>query len=187
MTKALARLACRLLLALVAALPAPAALATLAEVAPPPVVAVFPIEIADTSGEPPNPQWPERVTAVTHELAVQLAASGQYREVELAPADMQAAASLPVYRCDGCWRDLARKAGADAVAITVVHKTSTLISSLHVWLLDVATQQTIRQGAVSLRGDTEEAWRRAVGFLLRRGILNPDASQPMLSSPFPGG
>ena len=73
------------------------------------------------------------------------------------------------------------------MAISVVHKTSTLISSLHVWLLDVATQRMLRQGAVSLRGDTEEAWRRAVGFLLRRGILNGDASRPMLSSPFPAG
>ena len=73
------------------------------------------------------------------------------------------------------------------MAIAVVHKISTLISSLHVWLLDVETQQIIRQGAVSLRGDTEEAWRRAVSFLLRRGILSEDARQPMLSSPFPGG
>jgi hypothetical protein len=186
-TKTPARLACQLLLILAAALPAPAALAALAQDAPPPLVAVFPIEIADTSGEPANPQWPERVATVTHELARQLAASGQYREFELPPAAAQAGDTRPVYRCDGCWRDPARKAGADAVAITVVHKTSTLISSLHVWLLDVATQQTIRQGAVSLRGDTEEAWRRAVDFLLRRGILNVNASQPMLSSPFPGG
>ena len=184
---ALARPACRLLLVLLAALPVRPAHATLADDALPPIVAVFPIEIADTSGEPPNPQWPERVTAVTHELALQLAASGQYREVELAPAAVQAVATVPVYRCDGCWRDLARNAGADAVAISVVHKTSTLISSLHVWLLDVATQRMLRQGAVSLRGDTEEAWRRAVDFLLRRGILNGDASRPMLSSPFPGG
>jgi hypothetical protein len=93
----------------------------------------------------------------------------------------------PIYRCDGCWRELAREVGADAAAITVVHKISTLVSSMHVWLVDVATQKLIRQGAVSLRGDTEEAWRRALGFLLRRGILSDGGGHPMLSSPFPGG
>lgn len=186
-TRTPARLASPILLMLAATLPASAARANLAPDAPPPLVAVFPIEIADTSGEPPNPQWPERVTAVTHELARQLAASGQYREIELPSATGQPGDTRPVYRCDGCWRAPALAAGADAVAIAVVHKTSTLISSLHIWLLDVATQQTLRRGAVSLRGDTEEAWRRAVDFLLRRGILNADTSQPLLSSPFPGG
>ena len=72
-------------------------------------------------------------------------------------------------------------------AIAAVQKMSTLISSLHVWLVDVESGRLLRKGAVSLRGDTEEAWRRAVDFLLRRGILDPDPGRPMLSSPFPGG
>ena len=81
----------------------------------------------------------------------------------------------------------ARAAGADEAALAVVHKMSTLIASLHVWLVDVPTGRTLRKGAVSLRGDTEEAWRRAVAVLLRRGILDPDPEHRMLSSPFPGG
>ena len=171
-------------LALALLSPATAALAALADNAPPPLVAVFPIEVVDTSGEAANGQWPGRIAAVTHALAGQLAESGRYRTVELAPGD---AAEGPVHACAPCWRDPARKAGADAVAIAVVHKMSTLIASLHVWLVDVPTGQPLRQGSVSLRGDTEEAWRRAVAFLLRRGILEPNAAHPMLSSPFPGG
>jgi hypothetical protein len=93
----------------------------------------------------------------------------------------------PLYACGGCWRDVARSVEADTVAIAVVHKMSSLIASLHLWLLDVETQRTVWQGAVSLRGDTEEAWRRAVSFLLRRGVLGDDPGRPMLSSPFPGG
>jgi hypothetical protein len=181
------RLAAGVLVALAAVQIARPSAAALGETDEAPTIAVFPIGIADTSGEPPNPQWPERVAAVTAELARLLDASGKYREVDLASIRDRLAKVGPVYRCDGCWRDLAREVGADAVAIAVVHKISTLISSLHVWLLDVETQQIIRQGAVSLRGDTEEAWRRAVSFLLRRGILSEDARQPMLSSPFPGG
>jgi hypothetical protein len=177
----------RLLLMLAAALHAWPAAAESADAGPSPAIAVFPIEIADTSGEPPNPGWPARVTVVTDQLAQLLVASGKYRAVDLAPVRDRLAAAGPVHRCGGCWRDLAREVGAEAVAITVVHKMSTLISSMHVWLLDVATQRTIRRGAVSLRGDTEEAWRRSVGFLLRRGILDEDAARPTLSSPFPGG
>ena len=180
-------LACQVVLVATAEVRAGPALATAADVATQSTVAVFPIEIADTSGEPANPQWPQRIRTVTAELALQLAASGKYRPVDLGAASDRIAAVEPIHRCDGCWRGLAREVGADAAAITVVHKISTLVSSMHVWLVDVTTQKLIRQGAVSLRGDTEEAWRRALGFLLRRGILSDRGGHPMLSSPFPGG
>ena len=145
-----------------------------------PLVAVFPIDVHDTSGEPPNPQWSQRIVVVTHALAAQLAASGRYRTVEVTAAE-------PAWRCVECWRGPARAAKAEVAAIAAIQKMSTLISSLHIWLVDVGSGQLLRRGAVSLRGDTEEAWRRAVAFLLRRGILNPDSDRPMLSSPFPGG
>ena len=182
-----ARLACRILLIAAAIFQARPAAAAFAGGAPPPTVAVFPIEVADTSGEAGNPQWPERVAVVTGTLARELTASGRYRAVDLTSERGRLAGMAPIYRCDGCWRGLAREVGADAAAITVVHKMSTLVSSMHVWLVDVTTQKLIRQGAVSLRGDTEEAWRRALGFLLRRGILSDGGGHPMLSSPFPGG
>ena len=35
--------------------------------------------------------------------------------------------------------------------------------------------------------DAIEAWRRAMGYLLRRGVLSPEPARQMLSSPFPGG
>ncbi len=174
-------------LAVAALVPGRTARAELTDLSPPPAVAVFPIEVADTSGEPSNPQWPARVAAVTVELGQELAASGRYRVVDLDPMRERIAALDPLYACGGCWRDIARSAHADTVAIAAVHKMSTLIASLHLWLLDVATQRTVWQGAVSLRGDTEAAWRHAVGFLLRRGLLGGDSGRPMLSSPFPGG
>lgn len=161
--------------------------AALAEVAPPIVVAVLPIEVADTSGEAANPQWPGRIAVVTGMLAQILSESGRYRAIDLTLEGDRLAPMAPIYRCNGCWLGVVQETGADAVAITVVHKMSTLIASMHVWLLDVATQRTIREGAVSLRGDTEEAWQRAAGFLVRKGILSDKEGQPMLSSPFPGG
>lgn len=148
-----------------------------------PLLAVFPVEVVDASGEPANPQWPDRIAAVTRQFAERLAGSGRYRTVELAPAD----ATRPAHQCAACWREPARAAGADAAAISVVQKMSTLIAALHVWLIEVPTQKLIWQGAVSLRGDTDEAWRRAMDYILRRGILSPEGGRQMLSSPFPGG
>ena len=171
------------LLALVAALPLRPALAALASDHTPPLVAVFPLAVVDTSGEPPNPQWPERTAAVTHLLADRLAGSGHYSTIEARPADP----GRPVHQCAPCWRDPAREAGADLAAIAVVQKMSTLIASMHLWMIEVATQKLTWQGAVSLRGDTDEAWRRAMDYLLRRGLLAPEPGRQMLSSPFPGG
>jgi hypothetical protein len=172
------------LLAIAMALPFRPASATLAADHPPPLVAVFPLEVVDTSGEHSNPQWPGRIETVTRQLADQLAASGSYRTIAAVPAGPDAGAA---FRCAPCWREPARAANADVAAIAVIHKMSTLIASLHLWLVDVGSQKLLRQGAVSLRGDTDEAWRRAMDYLLRRGILNPDPGHRMLSSPFPGG
>ena len=172
-----------LLLMLLAPVAARPSFATLATERVAPLVAVFPLEVVDTSGEPPNAQWPARIATVTRLLAERLAASGQYRAVELQPADPD----QPLYRCATCWRVPAQTAGADTAAIAVVHKLSTLIASLHVWLIEVETQKLTWQGAVSLRGDTDEAWRRAMDYILRRGILSPEPGRQMLSSPFPGG
>jgi hypothetical protein len=174
-------------LALALALPAGPAAAVLADAAPPIVVAVLPIEVVDTSGEAANPQWPERIAAVTGSLARALSESGRYRAIDLTPEQDRLAPMAPIHRCNGCWLGVVRATGADAVAITVVHKMSTLIASMHVWVLDAATQRIIRQGAVSLRGDSGEAWERAAGFLVRKGIAGEDQGRPMLSSPFPGG
>lgn len=66
-----------------------------------------------------------------------------------------------------CWRDPAREAGADLAAITVVQKLSTLIAALRGWLIEIPTRKLISEGAVSLRGATDEAWQRAMLYVLR--------------------
>ena len=76
---------------------------------------------------------------------------------------------------------------ADLAVVAVVHKMSTLIASMHVWMVDVSSRRIVRQAAVSLRGDTGEAWSRAVTYLVRNSLLNDDPAHPSLSSPFPGG
>jgi Protein of unknown function (DUF2380) len=150
-------------------------------------LAVFPVELADTSGEAAKPGRAGQVAATTGELADLLEGSGRYREVDLSPLRDDLAAAGPLHRCGGCWIDMARRAGAEVAAVAVVHKVSTLVSSMYVWLVDVAARRVVRSGAVSLRGDTDEAWRRAAGYLARNVLLNESPDHPSLSSPFPGG
>ena len=153
----------------------------------PPTVAVFPIEFADTSGEPPGAGRAGQIAAATEDLAGLLAGSGRYRPVDLASIRERLDAAGPLSRCHGCWLDLSRDAGAAIAVVTIVHKMSTLISSMEVWMVDVASRRVLRNGAVSLRGDTPEAWHRAVGYLARNALLSDDADHPSRSSPFPDG
>jgi hypothetical protein len=154
---------------------------------PPRLTAVFPVELADTSGEAPRPGHGGRSAAVTAELGDMLAASGRYRPIDLAPIAARLAAAGPLHRCDGCWLSMAHDAGAELAVVTVVHKMSTLVASMHLWVVEVATRRVERKAAVSLRGDTDEAWRRAAAYLVRTRILAEEPARPSLSSPFPGG
>ena len=66
---------------------------------------------------------------------------------------------------NGCERDLARLVQADRVLIGAVDKVSTLIGSLRLRIVDVATGQSIFSRVLGFRGDTDEAWQRAARFL----------------------
>jgi hypothetical protein len=160
--------------------------AAAAEDGRPQMLAVFPVELADTSGEAPKPGRAEQIAATTGHLASLLEGSGRYRAADLGPLRDRLAGAGPLYR-DDRWVAMAREVGAEAAALTVVHKMSTLISSMHVWLVEVATGRVLRAGAVSLRGDTEEAWRRAADYLVRNVLLSEAPGRPSLASPFPGG
>lgn len=153
----------------------------------PPTVAVFPVELADTSGEPPRPDRAGQIAATTAELAQLLAESGRYRPVDLAPIDADLAAAGPLAGCHGCWLAMSRTVGATIAVVTIVHKMSTLISSMEVWMVDVANRRVLRNGAVSLRGDTAEAWHRGIGYLVRNALLSDDRTHPSRASPFPDG
>jgi hypothetical protein len=55
----------------------------------------------------------------------------------------------------------------DAAGIGAIDKVSTLIGSLTLRIADVETGRNIFVRAVSFRGDTYEAWQRAMRSLIR--------------------
>jgi len=134
--------------------------------------AIFPVELWDTSGEGAKPGQAERLALATRTLTQLLDASGQYRDVDLRPFAAQVAATEPRYGCNGCWRDVAQQAGAEIAVLSVVHKVSSLISTVDIYVADLKTDAYIAHANGQFRGDDDRAYVRAFEFLVKER-LNP--------------
>ena len=133
--------------------------------------AVFPFELADTSGEVASPGHDARITLATAELVRKLEQSGRYRSVDLTPLAAKVAATAPRYSCGGCWLDVARESGAELAVLASVHKVSTLISTMDLWVADLRSGQYVAHVQGQIRGDTDAAWLRGIDFLVDERLL----------------
>ncbi|MGH7843240.1 MAG: DUF3280 domain-containing protein [Candidatus Binataceae bacterium] len=138
--------------------------------AEPRATAVFPVELWDTSGEAAKPDQAERLTLVTNKLAALMEHTGGYRSVDLSRFTARIAATEPRYNCNGCWRDVARDAGAELAVLAVVHKVSTLISFVDLYVADLATGKYIAHADAQFRGDDDRAYVRAMEFLVNERL-----------------
>jgi Protein of unknown function (DUF2380) len=135
-----------------------------------PTLLVLPLEMVDTSGEPRTKAHEDRLATLTVYLSQQLGSRGLYAIIDASPigAEIERARAVqPLDRCNGCERDLARLVHADRVLIGEVDKVSTLIGSLRLSIVDVATGQSVFGRELGFRGDTDEAWQHAVRFFVR--------------------
>src|SRR5580700_2352077 len=141
-----------------------------------PVAAIFPFEIYDTSGEPPRPDLTERLAMATRVLSEALEKTGRYSAVDLGPFSSEVAAAAPRYRCGDCFLPVARKAGAAVAIVPVVHKVSSLISSMDIWIIDASSGAGVAHLGGQIRGDTAQAYEHGVRFLVRNRL--PDEDPP---------
>ena|ERR1700722_10304214 len=143
--------------------------------------AIFPFEIFDTSGERPQPDLNERLALATRVLSEALVKTGRYLPVDLGPFGAEVAAATPRYQCGDCFLPVARKAGAAVAVVPVVHKVSSLISSMDIWIIDVSSGAAIAHLGGQIRGDTAEAYEHGVRFLVRNRL--PDEDVPGSGAP----
>jgi hypothetical protein len=143
----------------------------------PRTVAVFPVELWDTSGEGAKPGQPERLELATRTLARLLEESGRYRSIDLEPFAERLAATEPRYSCNGCWRPVAREASAETAVLAVVHKVSTLISTVDIFIADLRTDSYIAHAQGQFRGDDDRAYVRAFEFLVKQRLV-PSMREP---------
>jgi Protein of unknown function (DUF2380) len=135
-----------------------------------PATAIFPFEIYDTSGEAPQPDLTARLAMASRVLSEVLEKTGRYAPVDLAPFDAEIAASGPRYQCSSCFLPIARRAGAAFAVVGVFHKVSTLISSIDIWIFDVASGNYVAHLSGQIRGDTPEGYEHGVRFLVRNRL-----------------
>ena len=156
---------------------ASAALAGPAEVGPSaPTVAMLPIKLLDTSGEPRDQsvEHRRRLAAMALDLAADLASAGPYRIVTLQPDDVREHCSPET---TACILAMARSQGAERALLGVVHKSSTLIMQMWTRIVETRTGRILFSRELNFRGDNDEAWRRAELFLVDQIKADPPGGQ----------
>ena len=144
---------------------APAALAA------DPSIAVFDLELLDTSGAATTPEEAERVRQVTRQLREGLGQPGRYSVVSTDPVQQRVARGPSLRTCGTCSLDAARALGADYAAHAWVQKVSNLILSVTLVVEDVATGKTVYGNSVDIRSNTDDSWRRGVRYMLEEQMF----------------
>jgi Protein of unknown function (DUF2380) len=139
-------------------------------------VAVFDFELIDTSleGELKGQRADEqaRLARAGEQLREGLAASGLFRVVDIAPVAAQARNSN-LQACGGCDVKLAKQVGAELAITGTVQKVSNLILNFTVYVRDANTGNPVAVMNADFRGNTDESWLRALGWLIRNRLLAP--------------
>ncbi len=148
--------------------------------AEPPKLAVFEFELIDTSLQGEfygSRSEQERLVRAGDQLRKQLAESGKFRLLDIAPVNAAAHGSN-LQACGGCDVRFAGELGADLAMTGVVQKVSNLILNMNIYLRDVHTGKLVAAMSVDMRGNTDESWSRAVTYLVHNRLLAPNYGAP---------
>ncbi|WP_051386760.1 DUF3280 domain-containing protein [Bradyrhizobium sp. ARR65] len=149
--------------------------------ADPPKLAVFDFELLDTSlqGQMSGPRKDEqeRLVRAGDQLRKELAESGKFQLLDVAPVNAAAHASN-LQACGGCDVKLAQQLGADLYIIGVVQKVSDLILIMSIYVHDAHTGNLVTAMNADLRGNNDESWSRATAYLVRNRLLAPHYGAP---------
>jgi hypothetical protein len=128
-------------------------------------IALVDFDYVDTSGEErdQSQEHTARLNDFMAALRRDLVAQGK---TVVAPKCDPAPCSTAV-PVDGLLR-AAREAGAGILLVGGFHKMSTLIQWAKVDVIDTATEQVVLDRLFSFRGDSDDAWRSAEGFIARQ-------------------
>ena len=146
----------------------------------PPKLAVFDLELIDTSveGDAKSPKAvQDRLVRAGDQLRRELAQSGKFEIVDIAPVNV-AAHDSNLQACGGCDVKFAQQLGADLALTGVVRKISNLFVNISLFVRDVPSGRLVSAMNADLRGDTDESWSRATSYLVRDRLLAPNYGAP---------
>ena len=132
----------------------------------------FGFYLINTSPESTTAAEDRRIIELDEQFRKGLDASNCFKIIAILP-DMQneITAGPEIINCNGCERDFARRIDADLAAWGTVQKVSNLILNINVYMKDVKTGTLRFARSVDIRGNTNEAWRRGLDYLLRHYLF----------------
>ncbi len=138
----------------------------------------FGIHFIDTSTEGdingPRQDETDRV-AMTEDYVAGLLTERGFTLTEPAPEDV-ARIRNPAHS-NGADTRIAAEMGSRYAITGEVQKTSNLIQSVNLRIRDAETGQTLRAGAVDIRGNTDDAFQRGYRYLLKNIIFREDTKE----------
>ncbi len=118
-----------------------------------------------------DPEDKRRLQIITDELVRLIKEGGQYEVVDTAPIAKDIEEKSPMYKCNGCEDDLAKKVGAEVAFIGTVRKASDVLFTVSIYIRDVANERVIQQGSSEIYGNTDKMWLRAVTYIVDRRLF----------------
>lgn len=112
-----------------------------------------------------------RLAMISAELRKAVGASDRYDLAETGPIAAEIDQKRPIYKCNQCEDDLARKVGAQVLMIGTVQKVSNLILNLNLYVKDVQSGQVTQVMSSDIRGNTDESWLRGVRYVIKNQLF----------------
>lgn len=141
-------------------------------------LAVFDMELDDFSAGGPiagenaaETARLQRMTALARDL---LSKSGLFELVDTRGSESAMVTEHWLRKCNGCDSDAARVLGADMSFVGFYRKISIMEQSLEIRIRDARTGELVHVSQTDLRGETDESWSRALKFLLRYELVEPE-------------
>ncbi|MEL7514211.1 MAG: DUF3280 domain-containing protein [Pseudomonadota bacterium] len=120
-----------------------------------------------------DPAELERLKLVEAMAAEWFVAEG-FDLLDLAPvADDLDRVSNPA-NCYGCDVRMAKKLGADFILVGELNKISDALLSINLQLRDGETGRLVKAGATSIRGNTDDTWKRGMRYILKNSIFREE-------------
>lgn len=144
-----------------------------------PKAVIYPFDLIDQSqqfeiGLMPkgiDPEDKRRLQVITDELIKRIKEGGRYEVVDAAPIAKDIEDKSPMYKCNGCEDDLAKKVGAEVAFIGTVRKASDVLFTVSVYIRDVGQEKVVQQGSSEIYGNTDKMWLRAVNYIVDRRLF----------------
>jgi hypothetical protein len=118
-----------------------------------------------------DPEEKRRLGLITEELTKLIKESGRYEVVDSAPIAAEIEEKSPMYKCNGCEDDLAKKVGADVAFVGTVRKASDVLFTVSIYIRDISKERVAKQGSSEIYGNTDAMWLRAVNYIVDRRLF----------------